>query len=77
MKIKPKYTTNSAVRLFMNAKGATKKRPALSTFLFFAGIIVALLYIRGKLRKGRSGTGYFNLDSEKGILGNGSTGKKD
>lgn len=78
MKIKPKYTTNTAVRLFLNAKGATRSRPALSSFLLIAGIIFALYFGRRKLRRSsRSGQGYFHLDSEKGVLGNGSTGKTD
>ena len=78
MRIAPKYTTNKVEQIFFQAKGATRSHPYLSSVLFVIGIIIALLWGRRRMRRSRKGSGgFFNLDAEKGVFGNGGLGKTD
>ena len=78
MRIRPKYTTNKVEQIFFQAKGAARTHPVLSSILFVVGIIIALFWGRRRMRRSRKGSGgFFNLDSEKGVFGNGSLGKND
>ncbi|EEQ91984.1 hypothetical protein RJZ56_003691 [Blastomyces dermatitidis] len=89
-RLKAKSTVGIFESMYFSTRSFYRNHPILFIAMFFAALIFAYLFTKGRLRKGRgaggllgavtgsSGGGFFHLDGKEGLLGGGNgSGKVD
>ncbi|KAL2052363.1 hypothetical protein ABVK25_007235 [Lepraria finkii] len=76
-KISSKSSTGAIQRLFFGLRGAATSHPWVSLGLLIGIVVGTSIWGRGRIRRGKGGAGFFQLDGKEGLLNGGGYGKAD